>query len=70
MHAGADYRLSDRLLVGLKLSHSLLGDMSRRVTYAYHAVPGLTNLNRFSGNRYWSVTLNLKYMLPEPGPAR
>ena len=65
-HAGADYRLSDRLLVGLKMSYSLVDDIGSRGTYAYHAVPGLTNFNHFSGIRYWSFLLNFKYLL-RPG---
>ena len=63
LHAGADYRLSDRLLLGLKLSYSMAGDMGRRDAYAYHAVPDLTNFTRISGINYWSLLINVKYLL-------
>lgn len=63
VHAGADYRLSHRLLLGLKLSYSLMGDMGSRDAYTYHGVPDLTNFTRISGINYWSFLLNLKYLL-------
>ena len=63
LHAGADYRLSDRLLLGLKLSYSLMDDMDSRDAYTYHAVPGMTSFTDISGIRYWSFLLNLKYLL-------
>ena len=69
VHAGADYRLGDRLLLGLKLSYSLVGDIRHRGTYVYHAIPDLTNFNRISGISYWSFLLNLKYLLGN-GPDR
>ena len=69
LHAGADYRLSDRLLLGLKLSYSLVDDIDHRGTYVYHAIPDLTNFNRISGINYWSFLLNLKYLLHN-GPDR
>lgn len=69
VHAGADYRLSDRLLLGLKLSYSLTGDMGSRDAYAYHAVPGLTSFTGISGINYGSFLLNLKYLLGN-GPDR
>lgn len=62
LHAGADYRLSDRLLLGLKLSYSLADDMGSRDGYVYHAIPGLTNFTGISGIKYWSFLLNFKYL--------
>ena len=69
LHAGADYRLSDRLRLGLKLSYSMSDDMGSRDAYVYHAVPGLTSFTRISGIQYWSLLLNLKYLLRR-GPDR
>ena len=63
LHAGADYRLSDRLLLGLKLTYSLVDDIGRRDAYAYHVIPDLTNFTRISGISYWSLLINFKYLL-------
>ena len=69
VHAGADYRLSDRLLLGLKLSYSLTDDVGSRDAYAYHAIPGLTSFTGISGINYGSFLLHLKYLLGN-GPDR
>ena len=69
LHAGADYRLSDRLLLGLKLSYSLADDMGSRDAYTYHAVPGLTSFTGISGINYGSFLLSLKYLFRD-GPDR
>ena len=63
MHAGADYPLGERLLLGVKLSYSLTEDMRERHGYTYHAVPGLTNETRVSGIGYGTLLINLKYRL-------
>ena len=67
--ASVDYRLSGRLLLGLKLPYSLMDDMDGRDAYTYHGVPDLTNFTRISGIDYWSFLLNLKYLLRN-GPDR
>ena len=75
-HAGVDYRLSDRLLLGLKLTSSWMDDMRQRDAYAYHAVPGMTSFTRISGVsgaaiNYGSLLLTVKYLLRSgPGPAQ
>lgn len=61
LHAGADYRLSDRLLVGLKLSYSMVDDMEEESGYSRHPIPDGTNRTRISGMDRWSLTLGLKY---------
>lgn len=63
LHAGADYRLGERLLLGVKLSYSLAEDMREVHGYTYHAVPGLTNETRISGIAYGTVLVNLKYRI-------
>jgi len=68
-HAGADYRLGERLLLGVKLSYSLTDDMQERHAYTYHALPGMTNEALVSGIGYGSLMINFKYFLGiAPGP--
>ena len=67
-HAGVDYRLGDRLLLGLKLTSSWMDDMRQRDPYAYHAVPGMTSFTRISGVsgapiNYGTLLLSVKYLL-------
>ena len=67
-HAGFDYRLSDRLLLGLKLTSSWMDDMRQRDAYADHAVLGMTSFTRISGVsgtaiNYGSLLLSVKYLL-------
>ena len=67
-HAGFDYRLSDRLLLGLKLTSSWMDDMRRRDAYSDHAVPGMSSFTRISGVsgaaiNYGTLLLSVKYLL-------
>ena len=67
-HAGFDYRLGDRLLLGLKLTSSWMDDMRQRDAYADHAVPGMTSFTRISGVsgaaiNYGTLLLTVKYLL-------
>ena len=62
-HLGADYRIRDTLLIGLKVSYNLAGDMSQEDAYEYHAIEGMTSHTEISGIRYWTVLLNLKWEL-------
>lgn len=62
-HLGADYRIRDTLLIGLKVSYNLAGDMSQEDAYEYHAIAGMTSHTEISGIRYWAVLLNLKWEL-------
>ena len=61
-HAGADYRLGERLAVGLKLSYSLTEDMREHHAYTYHALPGMSNEARVAGIGYGSLMINFKYL--------
>ena len=61
LHVGADIGLGDRLLLGLKLTYSVIGDMEDRGAYAFHRVPGLTSVTAISGIRQWSLVLGVKY---------
>ena len=64
LHAGADYRLNDRTLLGLRLSYSMLGAIEASGTYASHPWhaedPELRNHNRFTGVRDWTLALTFK----------
>ena len=61
-HAGADYRLGERLAVGVKLSYSLTEDIREHHAYTYHALPGMSNDALVSGIGYGSLMINLKYL--------
>ena len=63
LYAGADYSLSDRFLLGLKLSYSLVNSMKDRGYYIEHPVPDLPNHTRISDMDHWSLMLDLKYLL-------
>ena len=65
LHAGADYRLNDRFLLGLKLSYSMMDDFSSRDGYSQHVVPGMTGFTEISGTNHWSLMLNAKYLFSD-----
>ena len=64
LHAGVDYGLNDKTVVGLKLSYSMMGGTESIGGYAVHPFhaqdPGLTNHNTFSGARGWTLALTIK----------
>ena len=64
VHAGADYVVSDRTLLGLKLTYSMTGGMVVRGEYSIHPMhsldPGFTSHNSFAGASHWTLTLNAK----------
>ena len=64
LHAGADYRLNDRTLLGLRLSYSMLGAIEASGIYASHPWhaedPELRNHNGFTGARDWTLALTFK----------
>ena len=66
VHAGADYSLTDKTLLGVKLTYALMGDLEHRGTYSKHPVhrqdPAFTNINTFSGPRQVSVMFTVKYL--------
>ena len=66
LHAGLDYRLSEKMLVGLKLTYSMVSDMKDvKGEYIEHAVPGISNFTTFSGMNHFSVMLGVKYFFGE-----
>ena len=64
LHAGADYALSRRSTIGLRLTRSATGDIedvSGYVTHPMHGLdPAFTNTNAFSGARNWILILAFK----------
>lgn len=63
LYVGADMGLGVRLLLGLKLTYSVIGDIEDRGAHAVHKVPGLTSVTEIGGIRQWSLVLGLKYPL-------
>ena len=63
LHLGADYRLSGRLSLGLKLSYHLAGNLHQDDAYEYHAIADLTSHIEISGIRYWTALATLKWEL-------
>ncbi len=61
LYAGADYGLSNKTLLGVKLGYTQVGDIEDVGGYTVHPVPGLTSLTRISGMDHWSLTITLKY---------
>ena len=64
LFVGADYRLGDRLLLGLKASYSWVDDLEDTSRYDVHPVSG-TNNTEISGIDPWSMMLGFKYLLGE-----
>ena len=60
-HLGADYRLTDTLLFGVKASYNLVDSMSRTDAYEFHAIEGMDSHTEISGIRYWTVLLKLRW---------
>ena len=66
LHAGLDYRASDKMLVGLKLSYAMVGDMEdAEGGYDFHPVPGISNFTTISDMNHWSVMFGVKYFFGE-----
>jgi len=66
LHAGLDYRMSDKMQLGLKLSYAMVSDMEdAEGGYDFHPVPGLSNFTTISGMNHWSVMLGVKYFFGE-----
>ena len=63
LHAGADYSLGDRLLLGLKLTYSEMDDLRDSGSYINHPFPDEPNHTKISDMDHWSLTLGLKYLL-------
>ena len=64
LHAGADYPVSDRTFLGLKVTYSMTGGMDVRGGYSIHPMhsrdPDFPSHNTFAGARQWTLTLNAK----------
>lgn len=63
LYAGVDFGLSDRTLLGVKLSHTRMEDFVATGGYEIHPIPGLSSETRFSGINHWSVMLTIKFPL-------
>ena len=62
VHAGVDYRLNQRFLLGMKLTYSRFANIKDDNTYIKHKIRDLTNTNEFKGIEQWSLTVGLKYL--------
>ena len=66
LHAGLDYRMSERVQLGLKLTYSMVGDMEdAEGGYDYHPVAGISNFTTISDMNHWSVMFGVKYFFGE-----
>ena len=66
LHAGLDYRMSDKVLLGVKLTYSMVGDMEDvKGGYDFHRVPGISNFTTISGMNHFSVMFGVKYFFGE-----
>ena len=63
LHAGLDYRVSDRVRIGLKLTYSMVDDFEATRGYAFYPIADLTNTTVISGMDHISAMLTLKYFL-------
>ena len=67
LHAGADYAVSSRTLLGLKLTYTITGGMDVRGEYVIHPMhsiePDFPSYNTFAGVRHWTLTLNARRVL-------
>ena len=61
LYVGADVAIGRRLLVDLKLSYSIIGDIEDQDAYAFHKVPDLTSTTSVRGIRQWSLILGVRY---------
>ena len=65
VHAGADFRVSERTWLGLKLTYSLLADIETSGGYDLHPVhaldPDFTHHEAFADERSWTLTFTAKY---------
>ena len=66
LHAGADYGLNAKTVLGLKLTYSMMGDIEASGGYSIHPFherdPDLTNQNAFTGARYWTLSFTVKFL--------
>ena len=66
LHAGADCNLKDRILLGLKLTYSMVGDIASAGGYSVHPFherdPDFTNHNTFTGPHYRTLSFTVKFL--------
>ena len=62
--AGADYRLGNRLLLGLKASYSWVDNLEDTTPYDVHPLP-IVSHTEISRINPWSMMLGFKYLLSE-----
>ena len=69
LHVGADYALSRRTSLGLRLTRSATGDFKDTGTYETHPMhgidPAFTNTNAFSGGSNWTLMLAFRRRIGE-----
>ena len=65
LHAGLDYRVSENMLVGAKLTYSMVGDMEAKGGYDFHPVAGIGNTNEITGMNHFSMMFGVKYFFGE-----
>lgn len=67
LHAGAEYPVGDRTMLGLKLTYSVTGGMEVRGEYEIHPMhsidPDFSSHNSFAGVRLWTLTLNARRLI-------
>ena len=67
LHGGADFGVSDRVAVGVKLTYTVLGDIEYTGTYQEHPLhavdPNFSNHTTFTGARYWTLLFTVRYAL-------
>ena len=66
LHAGADYAINDRMLLGAKLTYTLVGDIADTAVYESHPMqqegdPSFTNHTTFDAAHSWSLAIALKH---------
>ena len=66
LHAGADYGLNAKTLLGLKLTYSMMGDIESSGGYSLHPFherdPDFPNHNTFTGPHYWTLSFTVKFL--------
>ena len=67
LHAGADFGVSERGVLGVKLTYSMLSGVEYTGTYDLHAAqrfdPDFFHTDTFTGPRYWSLQFTVRYVL-------
>ncbi|MCY3760323.1 MAG: hypothetical protein OXH50_03675 [Gemmatimonadetes bacterium] len=68
LHAGVDYEVNDGMLLGVKLTWSLVGEITDTGVYASHPMqqegdPPFTNTTSFGASQGWSLALAVKHRL-------